>query len=508
MDSTKRQGRGSMLRSVVGVAVVVTGCSAGSDGTGQPLGTGEPPGTGEQVVLRMANSYGDLADLPAVTYFVDRVEELSGGDIVMMVAHSYGDFAPDVEERVVRHVATGDMDLGWVGSRVFDTIGVKSLQALTAPMLVDSYALQYAIIESGMTDEMLLSLDDVGVVGLSVLADGLRKPIGVNGSLVSRADWEGIGFGTYTSEVQEQTIRALGATPARVFGPRREAALLEDTIGGFEMGLRIYQDPKWVKLAPYVTVNVNLWPQMDVLIASPDRIETLTDEQRGWLQEAAADAASRSGALADTETAAVEVACESGARFAEASDANVAALRDMLAPVYAELESDPHTKMFIEQIQALKESTPAEGQPVIPAGCTGEATHPANGGLAADPLEGEWLQESTCADALEAVRRGVEPDVLEASDWSCESPGTQARIARFADGRMVVLDLPEHEVGLSASYELLDGQTFALSDGGENIPETYRFEYRIEDDRLIVDVLEQDPYFVGAWEAAPFVRAD
>jgi hypothetical protein len=70
------------------------------------------------------------------------------------------------------------------------------------------------------------------------------------------------------------------------------------------------------------------------------------------------------------------------------------------------------------------------------------------------------------------------------------------------------LDLPGNEVGLSASYQLLDAHTFTLSDGGENIPETYRFEYRIEGDRLIVDVLEQDPYFVGAWEAAPFVRGD
>ncbi len=507
MSSIQRKGR-LPIRLLAVAAVIATGCGAESTGSGGSVATAVPAESDEAVVLRLANSYGELDQLPAVAYFVDRVEELSGGEIVITVADSYGNFTPDVEGRIVSHVATGDMDLGWVGSRVFDTIGVKSLEALTAPMLVDSYALQYAIIESGMTDEMLRSLDDVGVVGLGVLADGLRKPIGINGPIVGPADWAGIGFGTYTSEVQEQTIRALGATPAQVFGPRREAAILDDTIGGFEMGLLIYQDPKWVELAPYVTVNVNLWPQMDVLIASPDGIETLTDEQRGWLQEAAADAASRSGALADTETAAVEVACESGARFAEASDANVAALRDMLAPVYAELESDPHTKMFIEQIQALKESTPAEGQPVIPAGCTGEATHPANGGLAADPLEGEWLQESTCADALEAVRRGVEPDVLEASDWSCESPGTQARIARFADGRMVVLDLPEHEVGLSASYELLDGQTFALSDGGENIPETYRFEYRIEDDRLIVDVLEQDPYFVGAWEAAPFVRAD
>jgi TRAP-type transport system periplasmic protein len=482
------------------VAVVATGCAAEGSGNRASAARSVAAATGEPVVLRMANQYGELAQLPALGYFVDRVEELSSGEMVITVANSYGDFVPDVEERVVRDVAAGTVDLGWVGSRMFDTIGVESLQALTAPMLVDSYALQNAVIGSGMTDEMLSGLDEVGVVGLGVLADGLRKPIGVAGPIVGPADWEGIGFGTYKSKGQERAIRALGANPAVVFGPYREAAILDDTVGGFEMGLSVYQHPKWVDLAPYVTVNVNLWPQMDVLIASPNRIQTLTDEQRGWLQEAADDAAGRSAALADTEAAVVEVACETGARFAEASDAELAALRDMLAPVSAELKSDPQTKTFIERIQALKDSTTAEPQPVIAARCTGEAT--------ADPLEGEWHQEFTCADALEAVRRGVEPAAVEASGWRCESPGTQLRVARFADGRMVLLDPPGDKVSLRASYEVLDDHTFALSDGGEKIPDTYRFDYRLEGDRLIVDVLEQDPYFVGAWEAAPFVRGD
>ena len=84
-----------------------------------------------------------------------------------------------------------EVDLGWVGTRVFDTLGVKSFQALTAPMLVDSYALENAVIESGITEEMMEGLDELGVVGLGVLPDGLRKPIGVTGPILGPADWRG-----------------------------------------------------------------------------------------------------------------------------------------------------------------------------------------------------------------------------------------------------------------------------------------------------------------------------
>src|SRR5918992_2680073 len=371
MYETHRRSPVSMLRFVL-VALIATACTpAGAVDVPSATKATAPP-SAEPVVLRMANTYGEVGQLPAVSYFVDRVQELSGGDVRIAMADAYGNFAADVEQKVVRHAAAGNMDLAWVGTRVLDTMGVTSFQALTAPRLVDSYALQNAVIESGMTNEMLRALDDLGVTGLGVLADGLRKPIGVNGQIVGPQDWDGIGFGTYKSEGQEQAIRALGAAPALVFGPNREAAIADDAIQGFEMGLFIYQhgpDPKWIALAPHVTSNVNLWPQMDVLIASPARLQALTGEQRGWLQEAADDAASRSAALSDTEAQAIEVACESGARFARASEADLAALDELFAPVYANLERDTQTKAFIERIEALKRSTQAEDAPLIPAGC-------------------------------------------------------------------------------------------------------------------------------------------
>jgi TRAP-type C4-dicarboxylate transport system substrate-binding protein len=396
MYSMKRQSRLAMLGFVVVVAIVAASCAAsgGSDKAG---------GSGEPVVLRMANTYGDLGQLPALAYFIDRVEEFSGGDVRIAVVNSYGDFSPDVEQQVVRDVATGEVDLGWVGTRIFDTMSVRSLRALTAPMLVDSYALENAVIESGITEQMLPALEDVGVVGLGVLADGLRKPIGVNGPIVGAADWEGIAFGTFKSGGQEQAIRALGATPAVVFGPYREEAIDSGTIEGFEMGLFIYQDPMWVHLAPYVTANVNLWPQMDVLIANPDRLAAFTSEERGWLQQAADAAASRSAALADTDARVIEIACDTGARFAEASHDDLAALNNAFAPVYRELKRDPVTKGFIEQIQELKRSTPAGPEPVIPTGCTGVAPEQSAEGAGTAPayLNGTYRWVLTQEDADE-----------------------------------------------------------------------------------------------------------
>lgn len=409
MTSMSRIGvRGVALTAVIAHAAV--GCTGGGGSMDKAGGSGEP------AVLRMANTYGDLGDLPAVQYFVDRVGELSGGDVRIEVVDSWGGFASDAEQQVVRDVAAGEgVDLGWVGTRAFDTMGVKSFQALTAPMLVDSYALQNAVIESGVPQQMMQELDEVGVVGLGVLADGLRKPIGVTGPIVRPADWRGITFGAVRSNGHADAIRALGATPVHVFGAGREEALDGGMIQGFEFNLYNYgRDPKLQRLAPYVTANVNLWPLMDVLLANPARFAELSAEQRGWLREAGRDAAARSTVLADTDAQTMSVSCRTGARFADASQADLAALRDAFAPAYANLQLDPETKSFIERIEALKESTPAEVGLSIPPNCTGKAPEQPVGGSGNAPayLNGTYRYEIT----LDEGRQAGDPEATEAPE--------------------------------------------------------------------------------------------
>jgi TRAP-type transport system periplasmic protein len=396
MNGMNTRTRSATLILAAIVAFAAAGCGGGDAGEDKAGGSGAP------VVLRLANTNGQLDFTPAVDYFLTRVGEVSGGDLRIEVVDEWGDFASDAEERVVRGVSSGEIDLGWVATRVFDSIGVKNFQALTAPMLIDSYALENAVIESGITTQMLEGLDEVGVIGLGVLADGLRKPVGVTGPILGPADWRGITFGTLRSNEQAQAIRALGATPAQIFGTDREEGIENGTIQGFETSIWVHQkNPALTHLAPYVTANVSLWPQMDVLLANPERLAALTGEQRKWLEEAAQDAASRSAALADKDAQTVGASCAAGARFAEASAADRAALEAAFAPVYADLEQHPQTKAFMERIRALKGSTPSEPMLFIPSGCVGKAPEQATAVTEPAPayLNGTYRWVLTQADA-------------------------------------------------------------------------------------------------------------
>ena len=144
------------------------------------------------------------------------------------MVYDWGSFSPDAEQKAVRDVAAGKADLTPAGPRVFDTLGVKSFQALTAPMLIDSYPLEDAVAKSDIPGQMLAMLENLGVTGLGILGGSLNKPIAVQKPLLGPSDWQGITFATYRSRTQAQAIRALGAQSTDVFGPALDEAFRSD----------------------------------------------------------------------------------------------------------------------------------------------------------------------------------------------------------------------------------------------------------------------------------------
>src|SRR6266851_1278466 len=144
------------------------------------------------VVLRLAARDSDFSSDPALGNFVERVGRLSGGALRIEVVGGWGNGRRGAEQQIVRDIAAGKADLGAVGTRVMDTLGVRSFQALTSPMLIDNYRLEQAVMASAIPGQMLGGLARARVLGLAVLAGGLRKPVAVHRSLLGPADWHGI----------------------------------------------------------------------------------------------------------------------------------------------------------------------------------------------------------------------------------------------------------------------------------------------------------------------------
>jgi TRAP-type C4-dicarboxylate transport system substrate-binding protein len=370
-----RSARPVVLLAVMAVLASCAGPGLDKAGDSQPR---------HPVVLTLANFNGNTGELDG---FTGNVWRLSGGTMRIAIKYRWRHGQVQAETGLIGDVKAGKADLGVVGSRAWDSVGVTSFRALGAPLLIDSYALQDRVLRSPMIGQMLQGLRPLGLAGIGVLPGPLRKPLGITRPLLTPADYAGLRIGVQQSLIADATMRALGATPVWF------AAQAPITgFGGIEQQISAIQGNQYDRAGKYLTANVNLWPRPLVLFANDKTWARLTTAQRHILTQAVTDdLAAETNVVRGDERADTAILCRRGRlRFLDASPAGLAALRQAVQPVYAQLERDPQTRRYIRQIQALRQETPPEPAP--------RCGHSARLAGTAGPLDGVWRYTDTAAD--------------------------------------------------------------------------------------------------------------
>lgn len=407
-------------------AVVAAATSAGCSSGHNSSAADKAGGSAAPVVLRLADSDAvDQPDTPTVRYFAGQVAKLSGGSLrVQITFQAGGDKVPDVEARTARLVRAGTFDLGWIGARAWDHLGVKSFQALQAPFLITDHALLDRVATSAVAEEMLKGLKSYGVVGLALIPDLLRHPVGRKRPLASLAELAGARVRVQPSRATDALLRALGAVPVVVSNSAIPSAIGHGRIDGEELSFGNAPSES------VVTANVTFFGKALTLFAERHSYERLTDEQRAVLLRAAEQTLRHVVATPPSESALAARFCrQSGARIVLARKQDVAALVRASRPVYAQLAREPQTKAFIARIQSLKATTPADPPLSVPRGCgRPQEAAPVAAGKPSSPsiVNGTYHVRFTRTDALafgppaslpENLHPGVDTRILRDGKW-------------------------------------------------------------------------------------------
>jgi TRAP-type C4-dicarboxylate transport system substrate-binding protein len=407
MATTRRRIRFAGLTLVL---VVLAGCD-GSSADKAGGASGQKPR-----ILTMANFDSQPGELDG---FVSEVARLSGGTIRIQVQNSWRAGQAKYETGLINDVRAGKADLGWAASRAWDSVGVMSLRALHAPLLIDSYAVQERVVHSPLVGEMLAGLEPIGLVGLGVLPGPMRKPLGISKPLVVPADYAGLTIGIQQSLVAEETMRVLDARP--VWFPAKGKI---DTFDAIEQQAASIDGNQYDTIGKYFTGNVNLWPRPLVIFTGKKVFDSLSPDQRNALRQAVVNVIpTQTAAVRRSEQEAAGNLCRRGLEFETASPDDLAALRTAVQPVYDALAREPQTRKFLTAIAAMGKGLPAESAPTCRA--TGQADGQAARG--SSPLDGVYRVTTTAKDLLAA---GV-----PAGDVIPENYGTWTYVfdrARFA----------------------------------------------------------------------------
>jgi TRAP-type C4-dicarboxylate transport system substrate-binding protein len=297
-------------------------------------------------VLTMANANFEPGELEA---FDKAVRQVSDGRLRIRWLNEYGRGRDgNAEINLVRDVSAGKADLGWAGTRAFDELGVTAFNPLHAPMLIDSYELEEKVLNDGIVDPMLDSLDELGLQGIGVLPGPLRRPLGRQ-PLRGPVDWDGDRISESGGAQVEAALRALGA---EVSYDNPGVTEPTDNLDGIETHVAAVPGNHYHYDFPYLTGNVVLWPRPLVLFAGPD----VSSDDLALLRKAAQEAIPDTVALTRSlERDGRTEVCRTGLKVASASATEIDALRAAFQPVTEKLEGDPVGSDALARIEELSQ---------------------------------------------------------------------------------------------------------------------------------------------------------
>ena len=434
--------------------VILAGCSGGeatkAGGSEAPvtlrIGTNDPPG-------RPASDQ--------IEEFARQVEDLSDRRIrIQPVWEAAGEALDDWDQQVARMIVKGELEMGMIPARAWDTEGVTSLRALQAPFLVTSDELVEEIVTSESSGEMLAGLERIGITGLALLPEGLRHVFSFGDPLISPDDFLGKTIRAPHSDTAGALFEALGATTDDPSEQEFTTAVDSGSIVGAESSFAL----ALVTLPAETTVvgNVTLFPKVNSLVINTDRFDELSDDQRTILRDAARLTMDSSIMSLPSEAESAQVYCTNGGRVVVATGEELRALEQAVQPVYDELEQDEETRAMIDQIRIMSRRVdPAQTvEPCGPRTTDGGNTAGDDSAESAFP-EGIYRMEMTVDFLMEA---GVDRStaVEHAGVWTLGfeggkllDPGCPGSTYSVEDGRVTIRLGPEGESCGTAAGKVL-----------------------------------------------------
>jgi TRAP-type C4-dicarboxylate transport system substrate-binding protein len=372
------------------LAAFAVGCGAGENKAGGTVGV-------KPVVLTLADPDRGRADTQE---FDDSVHTLSAGGVRIDDRTDWRHNVIDYDRAVLADLRAGKVDLAKIAVRSLDELGVADFQPLQAPMLIDSLALERAVIDGPIPARLLPSLGRLGVVGVAVLPGALRRPFARSGSLASPAAFAGTTFGIRPSLVAAATARALGARPQAYV-----AGTFPSALDGAELDLTSLEGAGFDVNGSSLVGNVSLWPRMFVVVANEQRWRSLSREQRAVLRRAGRAAlAPAITRLRRSDAELAGVLCNrKRLAFVASSPVQLAAYDRALRPVYAAVGRRAPARALLREIAAMKRRL---GTPADQIAACGKPSSKATTATPATRIDGVYRATTT----MDELRRAGAPE--------------------------------------------------------------------------------------------------
>ncbi len=285
--------------------------------------------------------------------FKDKVEELSGGSIKIDIQAGG---VLGAEENVLDSVMSGSnqIDIARISVFALNSYGVQKTVFCTLPFVFESPEHFWNFADSDLAKEFLNEPQELGlpVRGLFFGEEGFRhfftrtdKPI------ESMDDLKGLKLRVSNDPIMNGLVESLGASPTVVSFNELYSGLQTGVCDGAEQPIGNYQSNAFNEVAPYLILDGHTLGAIQVIITD-NAWNKLSEEQQGWIMEAAEYAQDFNKEIVDSaEATALQELKDAGVTVIEVEDK--APLVEAVSGVLEPYTTGDMGEIY-EQIMAMK----------------------------------------------------------------------------------------------------------------------------------------------------------
>lgn len=284
---------------VVAMSLALVACQKASGGTA----TAAPSQAGTSAQTTSAAPGSEAAASPGITLIgahvnttdssyqagfeamKTKLEELSGGTMTVEI-HPNGELGGN-ESELVEKMATGTVDMIVSAPNFVASTGVQTADLFSIPFLYKDTAHWEKIVGGEVGQTISDSINQAGTFhSLGYWSCGTREYFGVK-PVANAADLKGVKIRVQDSEAVREVWSALGANPCVLAYNELYSGLQNNVIDAAENDLGNILLQKFYEAGPYVSLT-NHDIATRLFLMGAQKYNTLTEEQKGWVDEAAA----------------------------------------------------------------------------------------------------------------------------------------------------------------------------------------------------------------------------
>lgn len=283
----------------------------------------------------------------AMVFMAERVDEKSGGKMRIDI---YPSQQLGTERQLLELLQLGSMGMTKVAAAVLEGFA-PSYKVLSLPYIFRDEAHRFRVLEGPIGRQLLADGEEFWLRGVTFYDAGSRSFYTKEAPIRTPEDLQGLKIRTLESASQVAIVKQLGGSATPISWGELYTALQQGIVDGAENNPPSFVTSRHYEVCKYYSIDEHT-SIPDVLLISTIIWDTLTEEERAWLTEAANESAQYQKELWKEAT-------EEALRFVQEQGVDVIypdkqPFREKVEPLYEEYREEPELYELIQAIRGME----------------------------------------------------------------------------------------------------------------------------------------------------------